>query len=85
MVFCIFILILFMPFAHAQSIPITVSGAMNNVIFDGQWTFTEEWKQSSVDEIITESGKIYLRSAHQGAFSRCGSKCPLLTNSYRIY
>ena len=68
MVFCIFILIFGIPSAHAQSIPITVSGSMDEVIFDGQWTFTKEWKQSSLDKIKTESGIIYLRSAHQGNF-----------------
>jgi len=68
MVFCIFTLIFGMPFAYAQSIPITISGSMDRVKFDGQWTFAEEWKQSSVDEIKTDSDIIYLRSAHQGNF-----------------
>ena len=68
MVFCIFTLIFGMPFAYAQSIPITISGSMDKVIFDGQWTFTTEWKQSSLDEITTDSGIIYLRSAHQDNF-----------------
>jgi len=68
LVFCIFILILGMPFALAQSIPITQSGSMINVKFDGEWSFTKEWKQSSSDEIITESGIIYLRTAHQDDF-----------------
>jgi len=68
MIFCIFTLIFGMPIAYAQSIPITLSGTMEGVKFDGQWTFTSEWKQSSVDEIKTDSGNIYLRSAHQGNF-----------------
>jgi len=68
MVFCIFTLIFGMPIAYAQSIPITISESMDKVIFDGQWTFTQEWKQSSYDEIKTDSGIIYLRSAHQDNF-----------------
>ena len=64
----IFIIILGMPFVYAQSIPITISSSMDDVIFDGAWTFTAEWKQSSITEIPSESGLIYLRSAHQGNF-----------------
>ena len=41
---------------------------MDNVIFDGKWTFLEEWKHSSYDEIRTESEIIPLRTAHQGDF-----------------
>jgi len=57
-----------MQLAFAQSIPITQSGSMENVIFDGKWTFPQEWKQSSYDEIQTESEIIPLRTAHQGNF-----------------
>ncbi len=64
----VFILILPMQFAFAQSIPITQSGSMENVIFDGKWTFPQEWKQSSYDEIQTGSEIIPLRTAHQGDF-----------------
>jgi len=66
--FSIFIIILAIPFAYAQSIPITISGSMEDVILDGAWTFTKEWKESSVNQINTESGNIYLRTAHQGNF-----------------
>ncbi len=41
---------------------------MENVIFDGKWTFAQEWKHSSYDEIITESDIIPLRTAHQDDF-----------------
>ncbi len=68
LVFCIFLIFQAIPFAYAQSIPITISETMKQVIFDGEWSFTKEWKQSSLDEIPTESGIIYLRSAHQGDF-----------------
>jgi len=57
-----------MPLAYAQSIPITISGNMDKVIFDGEWTFRTEWKQSSYTDFSTESETIYLRTAHQGDF-----------------
>ncbi len=62
------IIILPMPSVYAQSIPITQSSSMDKVIFDGKWTFPQEWKQSSYDEILTESEVIPLRTAHQGDF-----------------
>lgn len=52
------------PLSYAQSIPITISGAMDDVIFDGKWTFWREWKESSLTNIETESGFIYIRTAH---------------------
>ena len=66
----IFILIIILPIpsVFAQSIPITQSSSMDKVIFDGKWTFLEEWKHSSYDEIRTESEIIPLRTAHQGNF-----------------
>ena len=64
---CFFILIFAVPLAHGQSIPITMSDKMNEVVFDGKWTFLKEWKASSLDS-IAESPSIYLRSAHQDNF-----------------
>lgn len=58
-------------FAYAEEpIPITYSGAMDRVVFDGKWTFEQEWKQSSLDTYLYEDGNrvIILRSAHQGDF-----------------
>jgi hypothetical protein len=58
-------------FAYAEEpIPITYSGTMDRVIFDGRWTFEQEWKQSSLDTYLYEDGNkmIILRSAHQGDF-----------------
>ena len=55
--------ILFMQ-VNAQSIPITISSPMEEVKFDGKWSYTKEWKPSSLTEIKTDVGKIYLRSAH---------------------
>ncbi len=58
-------------FAHAEeSIPITYSGTMDRVMFDGKWTFEHEWKQSSLNTYLyeDESETIILRSAHQDDF-----------------
>jgi len=62
---CIFILIFTIPSAHAQSIPITKSPAMTEVVFDGKWTFYTEWKPTSLDTI---EGSIPLRTAHLDDF-----------------
>lgn len=72
MVFCIFTLIFGMPLAYAQSIAIQQSPKMDIVIFDGQWSFAKEWKESSYDQINTEiaGNKVILpiRTAHHGDF-----------------
>ncbi len=62
--FILIILIFYIPVAYAQTIPITISSSMKNVIFDGKWTFMREWKESSLDQISTDSGPIYIRTAH---------------------
>jgi len=52
-----------------ESILITYSSAMDNVIFDGKWTDMLEWKQSSWDQISSSTGDIlHIRTAHQGDF-----------------
>lgn len=51
-------------FAQSDQILITFSDKMNDVIFDGKWTFFNEWKASSLNEI----GSLKIRSAHQGDF-----------------
>jgi len=53
---------------EAQIIPITISDTMDDVIFDGKWSFTQEWKASALEEIRTETGYIYVRTAHQDEF-----------------
>jgi len=63
-----FVLILVTPLAYAQSIPITKSTNIDKVIFDGKWTFMREWKESSLTKIETQSGDIYLRTAHLGNY-----------------
>ena len=53
-----------------EAIPITFSGTIDKVVFDGKWSFEYEWKQSSLNEYKYEDGNklIILRSAHQGEF-----------------
>ena len=42
---------------------------MENVIFDGKWSFNEEWKESALQEILYDDGTIiYLRTAHHDNF-----------------
>ena len=64
LVSCFFIIIMVTPLAFAQSIPITKSANIDKVIFDGKWTFMAEWKASTLTSIETQSGDIYLRTAH---------------------
>ena len=58
------IVVLSFPIVHAQTIPITISSRMNNVTFDGKWSFTQEWKESSLTQMGESSNPIYLRTAH---------------------
>jgi len=51
-----------------EPILITSSLQMEKVIFDGKWTFTGEWKSSSLNEFANDGMKIILRSAHQDDF-----------------
>lgn len=53
----------------SEPILITSSKNMNDIIFDGKWTFLEEWKASTETVISYDDGtRIHLRSAHQGNF-----------------
>lgn len=72
-ILCFCILLLFLQFGYVfafEPIPITVSGTMNKVIFDGKWTHEFEWKESSLNSYFyeDETKTIVLRSAHQGDF-----------------
>ncbi len=62
---CFFVAVFAVPLAYAQStIPITKSDDMDKVEFDGRWTFTTEWKKSSLNA-ITQPDHIIIRTAHQ--------------------
>lgn len=58
----------FFSFVEAQLTPITISDSMENVIFDGKWTFMQEWKGSALETLQTDNGHIWIRTAHQGDF-----------------
>ncbi len=52
-----------------EQIPITKSGLMDNVIWNGKWTFYDEWKESSLYTLSYDDGTIMqLRTAHEGNF-----------------
>lgn len=54
----------FLQTSFSEPIPITVGPTMKDVLFDGKWSFTTEWKQSSLTRVQTDSGQFYIRSAH---------------------
>ena len=55
--------------AATEPIPITLSGDMDKVIFDGKWTYLQEWKESSLNTLSYNDGTlIQLRTAHQNNF-----------------
>jgi len=49
-------------------IMITKSNKMEQVIFDGIWTHSKEWKVSSLNLVVDDKGIFYIRSAHQENF-----------------
>ena len=46
-------------------IKITISNTFDDVIFDGEWSFKEEWKASSLNEFRFDDDDLVLRTAHQ--------------------
>ena len=52
-----------------EQIPITKSGLMDNIIWNGKWSFYEEWKESSLYTLSYDDGTVMqLRTAHEGDF-----------------
>jgi hypothetical protein len=52
-----------------KPILISISSDLDNVVFDGKWTSSNEWKQSSYDHLKFDDGtEIHLRTAHQDDF-----------------
>lgn len=52
-----------------DAILITKSSFMNDIVFDGKWTFYTEWKNTSWNQIKSENvTEFHLRSAHQDNF-----------------
>ena len=54
--------------SSTETILITISGTMDEIIFDCKWTFPSEWKNSSLDQFTNEGANVILRSAHQDNF-----------------
>jgi len=55
-----------LPQSAAESIKITYSENMDDVIFDGKWTFFGEWKRTSLNELTYDNeNHLKLRTAHQ--------------------
>jgi len=50
--------------SQTDPILITISPDMEEVIFDGKWTFFTEWKPSSLTKVSFDDKQIILRTAH---------------------
>ena len=50
--------------SSTEPILITISSSMEQVIFDGKWTFYLEWKNTSLTTIPFDDKQIMLRTAH---------------------
>ncbi len=46
--------------SYAEPIDTTYSDRVGNIIFDGKWTFTQEWKNTS----LNQAGSLYVRTSH---------------------
>lgn len=70
------ILIIFVFFIYSwnvvfaeEAVPTTYSEEAKNIIFDGKWTFTREWKESSLNSWrLNDGSEVVLRTAHDGNF-----------------
>ena len=52
-----------------EPILISISSNLDKVVFDGKWTDSNEWKQSSYNRLYFDDGtEIHLRTAHQNNF-----------------
>ncbi len=73
-IFHIFLLIIlsqviFLDAFGEEPILISLSSDLDQVIFDGKWTTTSEWKKSSYNHLKFDDGtEIHLRTAHQENF-----------------
>ena len=48
-----------------EPVKVTISNTLNDVIFDGEWSFKQEWKASSLDSFRFNGNDLILRTAHQ--------------------
>jgi len=61
--------VIFLDVFAEESILISLSSDLDQVIFDGKWTSVAEWKKSSYNHIKFNDGtEIHLRTAHQENF-----------------
>lgn len=68
-IFSSFFLVSSVGIAYAQEpIKVTFSDMMHEIIFDGAWSFYQEWKPTSWDEVQSDSERLVIRSAHQDGF-----------------
>lgn len=67
--FCTLLLLPIATVFATEPILITVSEELETVIFDGKWSYTDEWKRSTETVLYFDDGsEIRLRTAHQGDF-----------------
>ena len=51
--------------AYAREIPITLSGGAENIIFDGKWTFLQEWKPTTTTQNTYDNGhELIIKTGH---------------------
>ena len=48
-----------------EPIKVTISDTFDDVIFDGEWSFKQEWKASTLDQFRFNDDDLVLRTAHQ--------------------
>ena len=48
-----------------EPIKVTISNTFDDVIYDGEWSFKQEWKASSLDSFRFNENDLILRTAHQ--------------------
>jgi len=61
--------VIFLDVFAEESILISLSSDLDQVIFDGKWTTVSEWKKSSYNHIkFNDGAEIHLRTAHQENF-----------------
>jgi len=52
-------------YASAQQVPITFSATTDEIIFDGKWSFRQEWKQTSLhNEIYSDGHEMVVRTGY---------------------
>ena len=45
---------------------ISITDEADEIIFDGKWTFMQEWKHSSLDKVDNDQGTLIIRHSHDG-------------------